>query len=120
MAGRIFVCVTCDRAANLQAGQSLGSRIAAQLESAAIAHDISIRRVECHNGCPKPGNAALRDLGKCVIRFHRLEEKDVAGLMEAAELYDRSCDGNLSLSQIPAGLRDKVSTIIPPIYAEPR
>lgn len=120
MTGRIFVCVTCDRAANLPADRSLGSRIAAKLESAAIAHEISIRRVECLNGCPKPGNAALRDLGKCVIRFNRLEENDVAGLIEAAELYGRSYDGNLSLSQIPAGLRDKISTIIPPLYAEPR
>jgi predicted metal-binding protein len=112
VSGRVFVCLTCNRYASNAAGElTPGQRLAAamRLTAAKVASPVAIRTVECLNGCPHPCTAALRAPGKCVIRFAELTTDDAAALIEAAELYARSPDGDIRPEALPATLRAKVS-----------
>jgi predicted metal-binding protein len=80
-------------------------------------HTVTVRAVECLNGCPHPCTAALRTPGKCLIRFSGLEPEDAPALIEAAERYAASSDGNLPGEAMPAVLRDKVSLRVSPLRA---
>ncbi len=112
MSGRIFVCLTCNRYAPPPAGEPTpGQRLATAMKAAAVraASPVAVRTVECLNGCPHPCTAALRAPGKCVIRFAELAADDAPALIEAAEVYARSADGDLPAELLPASLRAKVS-----------
>jgi predicted metal-binding protein len=112
VSGRVFVCLTCNRYAPPPAGEPTpGQRLAAAMKAAAVkaASPVAVRTVECLNGCPHPCTAALRGPGKCVIRFAELATEDAPALIEAAELYARSADGDIPAEALPASLRAKVS-----------
>jgi predicted metal-binding protein len=112
MSGRIIVCLTCDRYAAPPADEPTpGRRLAAALQANASSpgHQITVRTVECLNGCPHPCTAALRRPGKCLIRFSGLTPDDAPALIEAAELYAASRDGNIPAEALPASLREKIS-----------
>ncbi|MBV8614546.1 MAG: DUF1636 family protein [Acetobacteraceae bacterium] len=112
MSGRVFVCLTCNRYAPPPAGEPTpGQRLAAATKAAAAksASPVAVRTVECLNGCPHPCMAALRAPGKCVIRFAELGADDAPALIEAAELYATSADGDIPPAALPASLRAKVS-----------
>lgn len=116
MSGRILVCLTCDRYAPPVPGEiGPGRRLALAL--AARARDggggVTVRTVECLNGCPKPCTAALRTSGKCLIRFSGLAPEDAPALIALAECYGASADGNLDPDQFPGGLREKLSLRVP-------
>ena len=116
--GRIFVCRTCDRYAAPPAGEATrGGRLAAALLAGAASpgHQVTIRAVECLNGCPHPCTAALRGAGKYVIRFSGLEPGDALALIEMAERYAASRDGNIPDEAFPGNLRGKVSLRVAPI-----
>ena len=115
--GRIFVCRTCDRYAPLPAGEpTRGGRLAAALlASASTGHQVTVRVVECLNGCPRPCTAALRAAGKYVIRFLGLDPSDAPALIEMAERYAESTDGNIPDEAFPGSLRGKVSLRVAPI-----
>lgn len=120
MSGRILVCLTCNRYAPPAAGETApGRRLAEALT--ARAHEpgraVTVRTVECLNGCPKPCTAAFRTPGKCLIRFSGLVPEDAPALIELAERYAESPDGNLDPSQFPSGLGAKVSLRVPPLRA---
>jgi predicted metal-binding protein len=118
MNGRIMVCLTCSRYASTPAGQPTpGRRLAAALLASARSpgHPITVRTVECLNGCPHPCTAALRTPGKCVIRFSGLTVDDAPALIEAATHYAVSQDGNIPPEAMPASLRTKVSLRIGPM-----
>lgn len=115
--GRIFVCRTCDRYALPSPGESTrGSRLAAALlgSAASPGHQVVVRTVECLNGCPHPCTAALRTAGKCVIRFSGLEPSDAPALIEVAERYAESADGNIPDEAFPGTLRSKLSLRVAP------
>ncbi len=84
--------------------------MAVKFAAAQTASPITVRTVVCLNGCPQPCAAALRDPGKSVIRFAELTTDDATALIEAAELYARSTDGDLPPEALPATLRAKVSS----------
>ena len=108
MSGRIFVCVTCNRYAAPAPGEvAPGRRLAAAL--LAQSSGVTIRTVECLNGCPRPCTAALRMPGKCVIRFSGLTPEDAPALIAAAELYAASADGNLLPGAMQESLAGKIS-----------
>ncbi len=112
MSGRIVVCLTCNRYAAPRAGEPTpGRRLAAALLALArqAAGAITVRTVECLNGCPHPCTAALRLPGKCLIRFSGLTVDDAPALIDAAQHYAASADGNIPTELLPQGLRDKVS-----------
>jgi predicted metal-binding protein len=112
VSGRIFVCLTCNRYAPPPAGEpTRGQRLAAAMKAAALkaGNPVAVRTVECLNGCPHPCTAALRAPGKCVIRFAELAAEDAPALIEAAEVYARSVDGDIPAEALPASLRPKVS-----------
>jgi predicted metal-binding protein len=118
--GRIFVCRTCDRYAPLPAGEpTRGGRLAAALlaNPASPGHQVTVRAVECLNGCPHPCTAALRGAGKYVIRFSGLDPSDVPALIEIAERYAESADGNIPDEAFPGSLRGKVSLRVAPVRA---
>lgn len=120
MSGRIFVCVTCDRYAAPATGETPpGRRLAGALQAQARAagSSLTVRTVECLNGCPRPCTAALRTPGKCVIRFSGLTPEDAPALVEAAEQYAASADGNLAAESLPSGLGAKISLRVRAIAA---
>jgi len=77
--------------------------------AAQVGSAVTVRLVECLNGCPNPCMAALRTPGKCVIRFSELTMEDAPALLQAAALYAESPDGDLPSEALPASLRGKVS-----------
>jgi predicted metal-binding protein len=120
LSGRIFVCLTCDRYAPPAAGEATpGRRLADALKAGAQSpgHVVTVRAVECLNGCPHPCTAALRTPGKCLIRFSGLAPEDAPALIELAERYAESRDGNLPDDVFPPPLRDKISLRVPPLSA---
>src|SRR5690242_20245640 len=100
MGARIFICVTCDRYCMDGQGPSRAARFATCVESAALGLPVTIRRVECLNGCPYPCNAALRDLGKSSLRFSKLDDKDAADLVDIAVRYAASPDRAVSTGRL--------------------
>ena len=118
MKGGIFVCTTCSRYAPPPRGEPTPGQCLAE---AMIAIEggrngpVPVRTVVCLNGCPKPCTAALREPGKFTIRFSHLTAGDACGLLEIAERYAASPDGDVPLDAFPAGLRAKVTSRIPPI-----
>jgi predicted metal-binding protein len=120
MSGRIIVCLTCDRYGSPRAGEPTpGRRLAVALLANAHqpGHQVTVRTVECLNGCPHPCTAALRTPGKCVIRFSGLTPDDAPALIETAARYATSADGDIPAEAMPASLRDKISLRIGPINA---
>jgi predicted metal-binding protein len=120
MSGRVFVCATCHRYAPVPAGQPTpGLLLAAAMKrhAAAAGGGVTVRTVECLNGCPQPCAAALRMPGKMVIRFARLTTADAPALLHAADLYARSPDGDVTTDALPAGLRGKVADRVAPRVA---
>lgn len=118
MSGRIVVCLTCNRYAPAPAGEPTpGRKLAAALQEKARSpgHPVTVRTVECLNGCPHPCTAALRVPGKCVIRFSGLTPEDAPALIEAAEHYAASDDGDIPVEALPDRLRDKVSLRVGPV-----
>jgi predicted metal-binding protein len=112
MSGRIIVCLTCNRYAAAVAGEATpGRRLAAALQAEAQqpGRPVTVRTVECLNGCPHPCTAALRMPGKCVIRFSGLTPDDAPALIEAAAHYAASADGDIPDDALPSSLRDKIS-----------
>jgi predicted metal-binding protein len=111
-AGRIFVCVTCDRyAAHSDCQPTPGQKLANAVRQSAqkSGSSMSVRAVECLNGCPHPCTAALRAPGKAVIRFSYLNEADASALLDVATAYANSPSGEMDDGQIPERLRAKVS-----------
>jgi len=118
MSGRIFVCLTCNRYDPVPVGEPTpGRRLATALQARAPGCGITIRTVECLNGCPHPCTAALRTPGKCVIRFSGLTQDDAPALIEAAERYAASEDGDIPDDAVPASLRGRISLRVGPIRA---
>ena len=103
---------TCNRYDPAPAGAPTpGRRLAAALlqQARAPGCGITVRTVECLNGCPHPCTAALRTPGKCVIRFSGLTQDDAPALIEAAERYATSDDGDIPDDAVPASLRARIS-----------
>ena len=120
MSGRIFVCLTCNRYAPPAPGEPTpGRRLAEGLKAEAHSpgHIVTVRTVECLNGCPHPCTAALRAPGKCLIRFSGLGPEDAPALIRLAERYAESGDGNLPDELFPPVLREKVSLRVPAFRA---
>jgi predicted metal-binding protein len=117
MSGRIFVCTTCNRYSPPPPGEPTpGSRLAeAMIEiEGGRKGSVAIRTVVCLNNCPKPCAGALREPGKYIIRFSGLTANDAPTLLEVAERYGASADGDVPLETFPADLRSKVAGRIPP------
>lgn len=109
---RIFICTTCDRYAPRPAGEELpGLTLALAMKRAAAmaGKSVTVRMVECLNTCPQPCAAALREPGKTVLRFGRLEPEDAPALLETAEAYARTPDGDLPARSLPGRLREKLT-----------
>jgi predicted metal-binding protein len=109
---RIFICTTCNRYEPAAAGEtSPGRARALAMKRAALAagNSVAVRMVECLNTCPQPCAAALREPGKAVIRFGRLDPEDAPALLTAAEAYAEAPTGDLPESAMPARLRAKVT-----------
>jgi predicted metal-binding protein len=109
---RVFICTTCNRYAPAAAGEaSPGLQLAQAMKRAALAagNSVAVRMVECLNTCPQPCAAALREPGKAVIRFGRLEPEDAPALLAAAEAYAEAPTGDLAETAMPARLRAKVT-----------
>lgn len=115
----LMVCVTCDRfAAAAGAEASLGSRLAATLETALRRRprggELALRRVHCLSGCRHPGNVALGASGKCKLRLHGLGCGDLEDVLALAERYVRSPNGELAAIDWPGRLRERLASLVRP------
>lgn len=109
---RIFVCTTCNRYAQAPMGEiTPGLRLAQamKLAAASAGTSLAVRMVECLNTCPQPCAAALREPGKAVIRFGRLDPEDAPALLAVAEAYAQAPRGDVAANAIPARLRAKIT-----------
>lgn len=109
---RIFICTTCNRYAPTPAGEAspgLSLALAMKREVAIAGKAVTVRMVECLNTCLQPCAAALREPGKAVLRFGRLEPVDAPALLATAEAYARTPDGDLPASALPGRLREKLT-----------
>jgi predicted metal-binding protein len=107
--GRIFICTTCNRYAAPCLGEMTPGERLARAVKVAAGDRLAVRMVECLNTCPNPCAAALREPGKAVIRFGGLVPEDTEALIEAAELYAGSTNGDLSPGTLPRQLRNKIA-----------
>ena len=107
-----MVCATCDRYAEPRAAPSRGERMIAALREAAGAEPVTLRVVECLNGCTRPCTVALRALGKASLRFSGLAPEDAPALVALAEIYAASADGEV-VAEAPPALRARLTVHTP-------
>ncbi|MFW0796762.1 hypothetical protein AAFP30_23350 [Gordonia sp. CPCC 205515] len=71
----------------------------------------AVRHVLCLGGCPEDGVAALDAPGKARVRFTKLTGADAPALAAATRDYDASDTGAPDDWDVPAELRDRISTV---------
>ncbi|MBT9290271.1 DUF1636 domain-containing protein [Prosthecodimorpha staleyi] len=97
MTARLIVCVTCDRTADPVPSTTRGAALAdaVVVRAADRGEDLSVTRVDCLDGCPRPCNAALKARGKPLRRFTNLSPAMADALIDAARAYAADRDGHL-------------------------
>ena len=107
-----MVCATCDRYAEPRAVPSRGERMITALRAAAGTAPVTLRVVECLNGCTRPCTVALRAIGKASLRFSGCAPEDARALLELAESYAASADGEV-MENAPPTLRARLTVHTP-------
>ena len=121
----LYVCRTCPRYEPGPAGggRTRGASLAAAVKELAsngrVSDSLKVLVVNCLSGCPSPCNASLGGPGKLRIRFSRLGPEHASDLLDAAESYAATGDGDLSPDHLPESLRAKL-TARTPGAAKPR
>jgi predicted metal-binding protein len=110
---RLLVCATCDRYAAPRPSPTRGEALIAALREAAGGIPLSLRVVECLNGCPKPCTVALRAPGKASLRFSEIAPADAPALIALAHRYAGSADGEVADAALPEALRLRLTVHTP-------
>ncbi len=110
---RLLVCATCDRYAAPRPSPTRGEALIAALRDAASGTRLSLRIVECLNGCPRPCTVALRAPGKASLRFSEIAPADAPSLIAVALRYAESADGEVADAALPEALRERLTVHTP-------
>lgn len=103
---KITLCTSC---ALGRAG--FGAEFADAL--AAIGLKAELGGVDCMSGCTRASAIAFRSPGKTAYLFGDLVEVDLADLVQFAQLYAASADGNFADARLLGALRMKAIARIP-------
>jgi predicted metal-binding protein len=75
---------------------------------------ITLRVVFCLGGCLNPCDVGFRSPGKYFLRFNKLTLDDAQALLDFAEMYYDSENGDVASEQRPERLRDNLVVRVPP------
>lgn len=106
--GRSCVRDQARRSGAVSAGEQLVAAFTAATPAALV-----VREVACLNGCPQPGNVALRGAGRTTVRFSHIDQSDCAALVEYAHAYWQCAPGADDRVAMPAELRAKLTVCTP-------
>ena len=115
----LYICRTCPRyepaprPGERKRGEMLAAEIKRLMRDWPRRDDLLVLVVNCLSGCPKPCNAALDAPEKTRLRFGQLDAGYAPAVLEAAERYLDSADGNLPDDALPAPLKDRVTARAP-------
>jgi predicted metal-binding protein len=115
----LYICRTCPRYEKLPLPGEMtrGMNLVAAVRTLAAswngAHRYKIMAAHCLNGCPAPCNVILAGPDKTRLRFHRLTAEDAALVLEAAQLYYGTEDGEVPAERLPRALRSRLAASIP-------
>jgi predicted metal-binding protein len=115
----LYICRTCPRYEKLPRPGEMtrGMNLVAAMRTLAAgwsgAHKYTIMAAHCLNGCPAPCNVILAGPSKTRLRFHKLTAEDAALVLEAAQLYYGTEDGEVPVERLPRALRGRLAASIP-------
>jgi predicted metal-binding protein len=115
----LYICRTCPRYEKLPLPGEMtrGMNLVAAVRTLAAgwkgAHGYRIMAAHCLNGCPAPCNVVLAGPSKTRLRFHKLTAEDAALVLEAAQLYYGTEDGEVPAERLPHALRGRLAASIP-------
>ena len=75
---------------------------------------VTFRVVYCLGGCRNPCNVGFRSPGKYFLRFNKLAPDDAQALLDFAELYHDSKEGDPPAEDRPERLKDALVVRVPP------
>ena len=75
---------------------------------------ITLRVVFCLGGCLNPCDVGFRSPGKYFLRFNKLTPDDAQALLDFAEMYHDSEDGDVASEHRPERLRENLVVRVPP------
>jgi predicted metal-binding protein len=115
----LYICRTCPRYEKLPLTGEMtrGMNLVAAVRTLAAgwngANMYKIMAAHCLNGCPAPCNVILAGPSKTRLRFHQLTAEDAALVLEAAQLYYGTADGEVAAERLPRALRSRLAASIP-------
>src|SRR5262249_55032516 len=102
------VCVTC----NDDTSAALADTVAAGLRRRGFSQALQLRRSQCLATCQHPGAVVFGAIGKCKLRFNDIACTDVEAILDLAEAYLQSANGEPDLSQWPENLRKRLVAVV--------
>ncbi len=115
------ICVTCrrDRTLEVADGDRDGARLYRELETEAdalAAKGVRLEEVRCLSGCKRACTAVLSGAGKWSYVLCEIDpDADPAALIDYAERFARTEDGQVPWRERPESLRRKTLARIPPL-----
>jgi predicted metal-binding protein len=115
----VYVCITCRRQGQQDAGPDCdprpGALLAAATERAAVGTDVTVRRLRCFANCSRGPSAAMRCNGSWTYVFGGLDEQNAGALIEGAQLLAGAADGILPWRGRPEILKRGLIARVPPL-----
>ena len=113
------VCVSCDPDASETArrpllGEILADRVESGLRRRWFGEVLHLRRVQCLASCQHPSTVVFGAIGKCKVRLNDIGWGDAEAILDLAEAYVLSTDGEPDVSQWPEHLRKRLVTLVRP------
>ncbi|GAA4714304.1 hypothetical protein GCM10023215_66870 [Pseudonocardia yuanmonensis] len=108
----LLICRTCPRYDPADSGR-FSRALTEALRTDPAAAAVPVRYVQCLGGCPDDGVAAVDGPGKARVRFTGLDAGHAGPLVEAAQAHTGCGTGAPGDWDVPAELRDRVSSVTP-------
>ncbi|MCE0762641.1 DUF1636 family protein [Pseudonocardia kujensis] len=108
----LLICRTCPRYDPAGSGR-FGRALTEALREDPAAEAVPVRSVQCLGGCPDDGVAAVDGPGKARVRFTGLDAGHAGALVAAAQAHAGSRSGTPEDWDVPAELRERISSVTP-------
>lgn len=115
----LYICRTCPRYEKLPSPGEMtrGMNLVEAVRTLAVGWDCAdrykIMAAHCLSGCPAPCNVVFAGPGKTRLRFHKLTAEDAVVVLEAAQLYYATDNGEVPAERLPRALRSRLAASIP-------